>query len=313
MARRAGKMRGDMRAMEIQANDVRTNPVQGGSNGRMVGAGATPSMGLSQFRGGIRWSVAEKDVAYDYLESPAFNPNDSKKWVKMSEYLATQDIHRTAIQCRTWYQKVVAEKPEAETKVSQSLANMGSLGRGKGEVEEESESDEEGQGGAHHRTSNAASRMDASHPTALGIRLRQHLHKLHGAGWYDSFKKGLSTAGTIAKYAAPFVLTPAAGTAVSAGLGALGFGRHSQRGARGKSMEKHGGAMYPSGAYEGQGREREDEAFSGVMGRGGRRKRAPAGANDGRRKRAEVVKRVMNEKGMSMIEASKYVKAHGLY
>ena len=190
---------------------------------------------------------------------------------------------------------------------------MGSLGRGKGEVEEESESDEEGQGGAHHRTSNAASRMDASHPTALGIRLRQHLHKLHGAGWYDSFKKGLSTAGTIAKYAAPFVLTPAAGTAVSAGLGALGFGRHSQRGARGKSMEKHGGAMYPSGAYEGQGREREDEAFSGVMGRGGRRKRAPAGANDGRRKRAEVVKRVMNEKGMSMIEASKYVKAHGLY
>lgn len=313
MARRAGKMRGDMRALEIQANDVRTNPVQGGSNGRMVGAGATPSMGLSQFRGGIRWSVAEKDVAYDYLESPAFNPNDSKKWVKMSQYLATKNIHRTAIQCRTWYQKVVAEKPEAETKVSQSLANMGSLGRGKGEVEEESESDEEGQGGAHHRTSNAASRMDASHPTALGIRLRQHLHKLHGAGWYDSFKKGLSTAGTIAKYAAPFVLTPAAGTAVSAGLGALGFGRHSQRGARGKSMEKHGGAMYPSGAYEGQGREREDEAFSGVMGRGGRRKRAPAGANDGRRKRAEVVKRVMNEKGMSMIEASKYVKAHGLY
>ena len=313
MARRAGKMRGDMRALEIQANDVRTNPVQGGSNGRMVGAGATPSMGLSQFRGGIRWSVAEKDVAYDYLESPAFNPNDSKKWVKMSQYLATKNIHRTAIQCRTWYQKVVAEKPEAETKVSQSLANMGSLGRGKGEVEEESESDEGGQGGAHHRTSNAASRMDASHPTALGIRLRQHLHKLHGAGWYDSFKKGLSTAGTIAKYAAPFVLTPAAGTAVSAGLGALGFGRHSQRGARGKSMEKHGGAMYPSGAYEGQGREREDEAFSGVMGRGGRRKRAPAGANDGRRKRAEVVKRVMNEKGMSMIEASKYVKAHGLY
>lgn len=45
----------------------------------------------------------------------------------------------------------------------------------------------------------------------------------------------------------------------------------------------------------------------------GRRRRAPAGANDGRRKRAEVVKRVMREKGMKMIEASKYVKAHGLY
>jgi hypothetical protein len=148
---------------------------------------------------------------------------------------------------------------------------------------------------------------------AMGIRLRQHLHKLHGAGWFDSFKKGLSTAGTIAKYAAPFVLSPVAGTAVSAGLGALGFGRHGRRGAQGEQMEHHGGAMYPSGAYEGQGREREDEAFSGVMGRGGRRKRASAGPNDGRRARAEIVKRVMAEQGLSMIEASKHVKAHGLY
>ena len=33
----------------------------------------------------------------------------------------------------------------------------------------------------------------------------------------------------------------------------------------------------------------------------------------GRAKRAEIVKRVMREKGLKMIEASKYVKAHGLY
>jgi len=45
----------------------------------------------------------------------------------------------------------------------------------------------------------------------------------------------------------------------------------------------------------------------------GRRRRAGAGPNDGRRKRAEIVKRVMAERGVSMIEASKYVKAHGLY
>jgi hypothetical protein len=48
-------------------------------------------------------------------------------------------------------------------------------------------------------------------------------------------------------------------------------------------------------------------------GTGGRRRRAPAGPSDGRRKRAEIVKKVMAEKGMKMIEASKYVKAHGLY
>lgn len=48
-------------------------------------------------------------------------------------------------------------------------------------------------------------------------------------------------------------------------------------------------------------------------GTGGRRRRAPAGPSDGRRKRAEIVKKVMAEKGCSMIEASKFVKAHGLY
>ena len=37
------------------------------------------------------------------------------------------------------------------------------------------------------------------------------------------------------------------------------------------------------------------------------------GAGDGRRKRADIVKKVMAEKGLSMVQASKYVKEHGLY
>jgi hypothetical protein len=37
------------------------------------------------------------------------------------------------------------------------------------------------------------------------------------------------------------------------------------------------------------------------------------GSSDGRRRRAEIVRKVMSEKGLSMIEASTYVKAHGLY
>lgn len=39
----------------------------------------------------------------------------------------------------------------------------------------------------------------------------------------------------------------------------------------------------------------------------------PVGAGKGKGKRAEIVKRIMKEKGMKMIEASKYVKEHGLY
>jgi len=37
------------------------------------------------------------------------------------------------------------------------------------------------------------------------------------------------------------------------------------------------------------------------------------GAVDGRKKRAEIVKKIMKEKGLKMTDASKYVKQHGLY
>jgi hypothetical protein len=46
---------------------------------------------------------------------------------------------------------------------------------------------------------------------------------------------------------------------------------------------------------------------------GGRIRKTPRGKSDGRAKRAEIVKKVMREKGLKMIEASKYVKANNLY
>lgn len=59
------------------------------------------------------------------------------------------------------------------------------------------------------------------------------------------------------------------------------------------------------------------QKVSGLAGQlgwsGGARVKRVVGEGDGRRKRAEVVRRVMKEKGCSMIEASKYVKAHSLY
>jgi hypothetical protein len=59
------------------------------------------------------------------------------------------------------------------------------------------------------------------------------------------------------------------------------------------------------------------QKVSGLAGKlgwsGGARVKRVVGEGDGRRKRAEVVRRVMKEKGCSMIEASKHVKAHGLY
>jgi hypothetical protein len=45
----------------------------------------------------------------------------------------------------------------------------------------------------------------------------------------------------------------------------------------------------------------------------GRRRRAKAGPSDGRRVRAELVRKVMKERGCSLPEASKIVKSEGLY
>jgi hypothetical protein len=59
------------------------------------------------------------------------------------------------------------------------------------------------------------------------------------------------------------------------------------------------------------GKPREGKRGINMLGKG--KVKRVVGAGDGRRKRAEVVRKVMAEKGMKMIEASKYVKEHGLY
>ena len=76
--------------------------------------------------------------------------------------------------------------------------------------------------------------------------------------------------------------------------------------------------LYKVGRYKARGGKKmklADDGFEGEMiaVAGGKKRRATGGANDGRRKRAEIVKRVMKEKGMKMIDASKYVKQHNLY
>jgi hypothetical protein len=81
------------------------------------------------------------------------------------------------------------------------------------------------------------------------------------------------------------------------------------------------GAGVNFGAYEGEGKmcgggplelEIKHESCAPRAVGAGRVKR-PVAASDGRRRRAEIVKKVMVEKGLKMIEASRYVKEHGLY
>jgi hypothetical protein len=67
--------------------------------------------------------------------------------------------------------------------------------------------------------------------------------------------------------------------------------------------------MMPGVIGDGGSKASKSGAYEGM----GKKKRAPAGPNDGRKRRAEIVRKVMAEKGMKMIDASKYVKQHNLY
>jgi hypothetical protein len=73
------------------------------------------------------------------------------------------------------------------------------------------------------------------------------------------------------------------------------------------------GQVVGSGKMKMEVEAESEEECEAPVAKSGRRKRAPAGPEDGRRKRAAVVKKVMAEKGLSMIAASKYVREHNLY
>jgi hypothetical protein len=169
-------------------------------------------------------------------------------------------------------------------------------------------------GGKYHRDGNALSEhllstLGKSSHQKLVEGLLKHAMGIHGSGFFDRLKRGfqsfgrkvknefvnpesvlrgkvLPVASKVGKILSPVLnlASPGAGTAVSTGLDTaqninqeaknLGFGR--SRGC-------------------------------------GKKRRARAGASDGRRARAEIVRRVMAERGVKMIEASKIVKAEGLY
>jgi hypothetical protein len=155
--------------------------------------------------------------------------------------------------------------------------------------------------------------------------LARHLGKLHGKGYAEDFHKGMSGSGILSNL-----------------VGMLGLGHEEEGGVQtgayegeGKLTITHGGC-YDSFTGAGEGDEMEGSGpISSIMGmlglgdgehsesdeekpKGGRRRRPkkekkPLMEGDGRLARAKIVRKVMADKGCSMIEASKYVKEHNLY
>lgn len=166
----------------------------------------------------------------------------------------------------------------------------------------------------------------------LGEQMAAEMMEMHGSGMFDTFARGLNQfhsrragigrgqaedqaiinedmegAGFMSDFMSGFkkgflgVVKPAAAIAsvlpgnvgVAGKLGSVGLNL--------LGLGSYGGNASSSGAYQGEGKRR-------VIHR-----RGPLAANDPRRKRAEIVKKVMRERNLPMIKASQYVKQHNLY
>lgn len=263
----------------------RRNPV-----GKLAGGSSLPSMGVSQFRGGGGDS-----------DSDSCSSSGSDEEMSGGSLMLGQDGHGQ----------------------QRSAPMLGQDGHGQRAV--------------------GAGRKRRSKGRTMGMKLSRHIQALHGRGFWSDFADGFMSVvrpvAGVAKSLLP-MLGPE-GAAASGVMGAVGLGHgECDEGLESSGEHLEGGgfmdwvnklapiarAAAPAiGSLVGHPNAGQGVAdVLGLFGHGnvsktgategsGRRRRAPAGPNDGRRKRADIVKKVMAEKGMKMIEASKYVKAHGLY
>jgi hypothetical protein len=338
----------DRRAMEIQQRH------------RTPGTGATPTMGVSEYRGGgflgadghgvrnmVGGSKTIKDMMASLQKTRGFDESQHSGMVGMLNQGQQMPSPRSP----------PSRKRKASPKDEIPLKQAPPLNRGRGgatpsmgvsqfrgganenlllnmsNVAQSGPYEGQGRmrGGKHMRDGHALSAHlmktlgKANHRRLMG-GMMAHCEDLHGGNWFtDAFAKvknefvnpdsvlrrGVSDAAQktgheftdpnsilrgkvlpeaakYASYAAPVL--DVAGTAV----GLPGAGTMLSRG-------------LSAAQYANQG------AKALGYGRGGKKRRAPAGASDGRRKRAEIVRKVMNERGVKMIEASKIVKSEGLY
>jgi len=169
------------------------------------------------------------------------------------------------------------------------------------------------------------------------------VRELVGSGFFEDFGRGfmsvIKPVVGVAKHALPFV-APGVGSLAKAGLEAVGFGKAEEDAemeeeviTQEKKPRKRGkggglGAEHTQGSgklvltHHDSESDEEMEGGAGLLGRtrqigagvsGGKKKRrAKASASDNRRKRGALVSNLMKEKGLSLGEASKYIKEHGL-
>ena len=318
MVRLAHKELADTRAMEEQAE--RHNPVKG--------AGATPSMGLSQFRGGMTQQM--KKIAKMEKAKPLLAQTMEVKDAMMpsGEYGRSGMAGGAKAQGHHLARHLHSLHGEDFLKQFHDgmMSGMGSGGSNTGRYEGEGKQSE---GGASFSrdTQEFSGHMRGGFWGALAGLALPLVGKLLGMGKmtkdaHDEMKSMMEEHekkyhsgkklrggfwGALASIGIPLV-------GKLLGLGKMTQDAHDElcemMRSKGRSQKMKGsGRMVGCGT--GAGHESESDEECEPMKK--KKVKRVVSATDGRRKRAEVVKRVMAEKGMKMIEASKYVKQHGLY
>lgn len=328
MARAARLALADMRATQKQMN---REEMHGGAfhGAGMVGAGATPSMGLSQFRGGKRGcgkGCKGCEMCMDESSSDEEGEMHGGAWYSAAlgalglgakastsaARAAARAAERAASSTALAVRPVASIAPYSATTASRSIAaRLAALNtpasralavRTPGTVKPYSAAEAAYRLGATAPAKSMAARLAAMGVTparvaaalaagvavgALSDYFSQEAEENKGdAGYYDDVSEAIPT-----RPGAP-------GTGPSVG------------------------PMRPDGL---PGMTADEEAFylqtgnipyrylEGTIGRAKKGGKKMPAANDGRRARAAVVKKVMQEKGLSLPKASQYVKENGLY
>lgn len=284
-----------MRALEEEAE--RMNPMneidhsyREGYTGLIRGSGATPSMGLSQIRGGRKRMTKEEVAA---------NEDAKAQGKALAEHL--HSLHGAGY----------ARDFHAGMSMAGGMMACGTGGLGTGRYEGEGKME----GGFWGALASIAAPLIGSlfgkgkmtkeaHDELMAMCKKEPKgkKKMEGGFW-----------GALASLAVPLI-------GKLFGSGKMTKDAHDELMALFKKHEKGlmsgKGRMVGAGTGAGTGGSEitsgEAAALESVVKKHKKEKRI-VGAGDGRRKRAEIVKKVMAEKGMKMIDASKYVKEHGLY
>ena len=317
----------DDRALEIQHE--RANPVRGGG-------GAVPSTGLSQFRGGAKHKEAHEQGAMlaahlDGLHGSGYaeafregmgggaRTGRYEGEGKLTITHGGRPAHRDGL---SGSGHVVGG---GRARLDATLAKAREMGmEGAGE-------DIAGAVGSGRRPSKAAlmkmlvsakkERPDKA--SAIAEHLRQLRGGMAGAGVLDDVWKwfsGLfgSKASEPAKPSAPSSSSSSSSSAPPSRPPPAEESAASQLAKYGITDKTSFRKWAAKGGHPDKGGDVSTfQKVSGLAGQlgwsGGKRVKRPVLEGDGRRKRADIVRKVMADKGCSMIEASKYVKEHNLY